>query len=102
MPTYVNIGGLVAAGFDKSGEYLLTISHSGRGVFSTKTWSKVARDTEHQYPVAGCAIGIGPISGQSIPVVEKNYQTDQLHLVSPNGLFNLFYEYGTLEISECA
>ena len=36
MKTYLHIGGLVAAGFDPSGAYLLTITHSGRGVFRLK------------------------------------------------------------------
>lgn len=102
MTTCLNIGGLVAAGFDNSGKYLLTISHSGRGVFEADTWSCVARDHELAYPVAGCAIGIGPLAGQSISVVEKDYQADELRLISPGGLFDLFYECGTLSISKRA
>ena len=49
MKTYLHVGGLVAAGFDPSGAYLLTITHSGRGVFATQTWSRVARNTELAY-----------------------------------------------------
>jgi len=45
MPKHPFIGGLVAGGFDSAGEYLLTVSHSGRGVFSTATRERVARDT---------------------------------------------------------
>jgi hypothetical protein len=37
------VGGLVAMGFDNTGKYLLTVSHSGRGVFVTETWKPVAR-----------------------------------------------------------
>ena len=47
---YLHVGGLVAMGFDASGNYLLTISHAGRGVFSTRTWERVARDPELAYP----------------------------------------------------
>ena len=31
-------------GLDESGQYLLTVSHSGRAVFSTRTWERIARD----------------------------------------------------------
>jgi hypothetical protein len=43
MPKHLFIGGLVAADFDSTGAYLLTVSHSGRGVFSTDSWERVAR-----------------------------------------------------------
>jgi hypothetical protein len=79
------VGGLVAAGFDPSGEYLLTITHSGRGVFSTRTWERVARNTDLAYPEGGIGIGIGPIEGQAIPVTEMNYETDSMRVVSPDG-----------------
>jgi len=36
-PKYLFVGGLVAMGFDPSGKFLLTITHSGRGVFATET-----------------------------------------------------------------
>ncbi|MEX0726212.1 MAG: hypothetical protein WD065_08085 [Planctomycetaceae bacterium] len=68
MTKHLFIGGLVAAGFDASGAYLLTVSHSGRGVFETTTWERVARDIHLAYPENGRAIGIGPIDGVSIPV----------------------------------
>jgi len=61
MTTFLLIGGLVAVGFDPTGEYLLVISHSGRGVFSIKTWTRVARDVELSYPESGIGVGIGPI-----------------------------------------
>ena len=32
LPRHLFVGGLVAMGFDSAGKYLLTISHSGRGV----------------------------------------------------------------------
>jgi hypothetical protein len=99
VPTYLNIGGLVAAGFNESGEYLLTVSHSGRGVFATGTWSRVARDGTVAYPIAGCVMGIGPIAGESVAVSEMNYQTEELSLSSPNGMFNLSYESGTVTIT---
>jgi len=34
MKIHIAIGGLVAAGFDATGQYLLVVSHAGRGVFS--------------------------------------------------------------------
>ena len=57
-PTYLMIGGLVAMGFDASGKFLLTVSHSGRAVFSVENWQRVARDTALAYPADGVAIGM--------------------------------------------
>jgi hypothetical protein len=93
------VGGLVAMGIDPTGEYLLTISHSGRGVFSTRTWERVARDTALAYPKDGRGIGIGPIAGVEVPVTEMNYDTEELALRSPDGSIVLEYESGTITVS---
>jgi hypothetical protein len=53
QPKHLFVGGLVAMGFDATGQFLLTVSHSGRGVFAVGTWERVARDTELAYPDAG-------------------------------------------------
>src|SRR5687768_10422616 len=90
MLTYLHIGGLIAAGFDPSSSYLLTISHSGRGVFSTKTWERVAREYDETY--RGYGEGIGPIEGQEIPVVEMDYDTETFEVISPDGRFRLACE----------
>lgn len=66
----------MGVGFDKSGAYLLTVSHSGRGVFSTSTWERVARDYALAYPKAGTAVGIGPIAGEAIPVAAMDSEHD--------------------------
>ncbi len=87
MDPYLHIGGLVAVGFDPSGEYLLTISHSGRGVYSTYTWERVARNTELAYPENGVGVGIGPIDGQEISITEMNYETEEMRVASPDGRF---------------
>lgn len=98
-PRYLYIGGLVAAGFDDSGEYLLAISHSGRGVFSTATWERVARDLELAYPDADMiGIGIGPIDRQRVPLTEIDYSIGLLRMTSPDGRFNLEYSSGTIEV----
>jgi hypothetical protein len=52
MNRYLHIGGVVAVGFDSSRDYLLVITHSGRGVFSTNTWERIARSYELAYPQA--------------------------------------------------
>jgi hypothetical protein len=96
---YIHVGGVIAMGFDPSGEYLLVISHTGRGVFSTKTWQRVARDEELAYPQGGRAIGIGPIEGMSIEITEKDYDTEQLQVTSPDGLISLDYDSGTITVS---
>ena len=82
---YLHIGGVVAVGFDLTGEYLFVITHLGRGVFSTRTWERVARSTELAYPTAGTGVGIGPIADQHIPVSEMDYETGQMRAVSPDG-----------------
>jgi len=102
MRKHLLIGGLVAAGFDPSGAYLLTISHSGRGVFSTVSWERVARDTQLAYPEAGIGRGIGPLDGVSVPVKEIDYDTGQLRFSSPDGRLSFEYEEGTLTITNAA
>lgn len=98
MPVHLFIGGLVAAGFDPTGKFLLIISHAGRGVFATDSWGRVARDPSPAYPDGGHAVGIGPIEGVSVPVTEINYETGELRLISPDGAFCLCYEDGTLAV----
>jgi len=89
MGRYLHIGGVVAVGFDPSGTYLLVISYSGRGVFSTQTCERVARSTELAYHIRGTGIGIGPINGIAIPVTEMNYDTGEMRVVDPCGRFVL-------------
>ena len=95
---YLLLGGLVAMGIDPSGRYLLAVSHSGRGVFDTSTWERVARDYSLAYPVKGIAIGIGPIDGQQILVAGVNLKKGTLDLESPGGDYLLSYEYGTITV----
>jgi hypothetical protein len=102
MPKHLFIGGLVAVGFDPIGAYLLIISHSGRGVFSTASWERIARDTQLAYPEAGFGHGIGPLDGVSVPVKEIDYDTGLLRFSSPDGSLNLEYEDGTLTITNAA
>jgi hypothetical protein len=92
MAVQLFIGGLVAAGFDKSGDYLLTISHSGRGVFSTNSWERIARKRELAYPSDGVGIGIGPIHGEEVPVVEMDYRSGLFNLLSTDCRFLLHCE----------
>jgi hypothetical protein len=99
MTKHIPVVGLVAAGFDPSGVYLLTISHSGRGVFSTRTWERVARDPQRAYPEEGKAVGIGPIEGVAIEVEELDYQTELLRLASRDGRLSIQYSEGTMTIS---
>ena len=102
MRKHLFIGGLVAAGFDPGGAYLLTISHSGRGVFSTASWERVARDTQLAYPEAGVGRGIRPLDGVSVPVKEIDYDTWQLRFSSPDGGLSFEYDDGTLPITNAA
>lgn len=99
MRTCLFIGGLVAAGFDPTGRYLLAVSHAGRGVFSVGDWQRVARDNELAYPEDGHAIGIGPIQGLVIPIVELDYDTGKLAFTSADGKYAFDYEWGTLAVT---
>lgn len=99
MKQSLNIGGMVAGGFDDSGKYLLIVSHSGRGVYENGTWLRVARDSSLAYPQAGFSMGIGPLAGMSIKVHEVDYSTGVLELISPDGAISLRYSEGLLEIS---
>ena len=100
MQKHLFVGGLIAAGFDSAGKYLLTVSHSGRGVFSTATWERVARDSLVIYPEAGMIEGIGPLDGISVQVREIDYGTGVLRFTSSDGKLSLTYEEGALEICE--
>ncbi len=97
MTNHLSVGGLVAAGFDSTGKFLLTVSHAGRGVFAVGSWERVARDLALAYPDNGSAIGIGPIAGQVIAVIE-NYG-GPLDLKSPDGSFRLSYDSGTITVT---
>jgi hypothetical protein len=99
MPTHLRVGGLVAAGFDPTGKFLLTVSHSGRGIFSVGTWDRIARDNTQAYPSNGHAIGIGPLAGQTVAVTEKDYETGELQLRSLDGVFELAYDSGVIAIT---
>ena len=99
-PKHLFVGGLVAMGFDPSGKFLLTVTHSGRGVFSTETWERVARDPTLAYPDAGKAVGIGPLDGQVIDVQERSERRDQIDMQSPDGRFRLLGKSEGITISE--
>jgi hypothetical protein len=96
---YLHVGGLVAMGFDSTNRYLLTISHNGRGVFDSVTWNRISRDDAKAYPVRGVAIGIGPIDGQRIPVVEIDYQSGILEISNVKLNVKLSYEAGMVSVN---
>lgn len=98
VPHYLNIGGLVAIGFDPTGEYMLTITHSGRGVYRIGTWERLTRDIELAYPEDGIGVGIGPIVDQKTPINELNYDTGVLELATPDRKYNIHYAEGTVTI----
>lgn len=95
---YLYVGGVIAIGFDTTGDYMLVVSHSGRGVFSTETWERLARDPELSFPENNISIGIGPIDKESVPVTEIDYDTGVLNTSSLDGKIILRYEEGTIKI----
>lgn len=95
---FLNIGGLVALGFDPTGEFMLTITHSGRGVFRVGTWERLARDIELAYPDDGFGVGIGPIADMRIAIISINYDTGELDAQTPDHAFYIRYAEGTVTI----
>lgn len=94
----LNVGGVVAVGFDPTGRYVLVVSHAGRGVFDSQSWQRVARDGSLAYPEDGETDGIGPLAGQRLKVSEINYDDGTLHLVSPCGDYAIHYTAGMIEV----
>ena len=90
---------MVAGGFDATGKYLLTVSHSGRGVFESGAWKRVARENATAYPEGGFSFGIGPLEGVTVKVHEIDYTTGILEFTSPDNSHRLRYSEGLLEIS---
>ena len=88
-PIYLNVGGLVALGFSGSGQHLLVVTHSGRGVFDAASWTRVARNSELAYPVDGAAIGIGPIEGELVAVTSRLDGVDPIQMRTPDGQYSL-------------
>jgi hypothetical protein len=58
----------------------------------------VARDPTLAYPIGGCAVGIGPIEGLSVPITEIDYDTGVLRFSSPDGINSFEYDSGTLTV----
>jgi hypothetical protein len=87
-------------GFDPTGQYLLTMSHSGRGLFAVGTWERVARDAGIAYPRDGKAVGIGPIQGQLVEVLERDDRREQIAMISPDGRLHLLGNSEGITITE--
>jgi hypothetical protein len=98
-PRHLFVGGLVAMGFDATGKFLLAVSHSGRGVYSTDTWERVARDTLPFYPAEGMVLGIGPLAEQLVEVVERDEKRDRIELDAPDGSYHLVGESDGITIT---
>ncbi len=92
-------GGVVAIGVDSSSEWLIVVSHSGRGVFSLKTGERIARDPNSTYPNDGRIQGIGPISSQTI-LVKEEYSEKEIILFSPNGRYKIVATSDHIEITD--
>ncbi len=99
MTKVLFVGGMIAGGFDSVGRYLLTVSHSGRGLFEIGSWQRVARDTTRAYPEHGVVMGIGPLEGVAVQVREIDYATEVLSFSSPDGTLAFHYSEGTLTVS---
>jgi hypothetical protein len=95
---YLFVGGLMAMGLDETGQYLLTVTHSGRGVFDTRTWERVARDAQLAYPTEHMAEGIGPLAGKRIGVAERDEEHERIVLQSRAGDFALIGQSDGIEV----
>ncbi len=83
-----HVGGLVALAFARSERYLLVVTHSGRGVFDLDTGERIARDSAVLYPEHGAIVGIGPLSGELVPVASYDFEND-LTLSSESGRYRV-------------
>ncbi len=100
---HIHIGGLTALGFDASEHYLLVISHSGRGVFASPTWARVARDPDNldwneAHFAANLAPGIGPLSDQLIEVHHFDFDEGHMSIWSKSNRFELDCESSGITI----
>ncbi len=90
-----HVGGVFAVGFSKSSDYLLVVSHAGRGLIDCSTGEKIARDRDEYAGIDDSNLhcrGIGPvedelilvagISGGGLPIVNRHGET--IEVVSPN------------------
>jgi hypothetical protein len=102
MSKYLLIGGLVAMGLDPMEKFLLVVSHSGRGVYSTDSWSRICRDNNVIYPENGQIAGIGPIEGQIIKVSERSDLKEQIFMDCHAGRYSLLGESDGVTITEKA
>jgi hypothetical protein len=69
---YVHIGGLTEVGFGHPAQFLLIVSHQGRGVVDCASGVRVARDQDEAIGWFDRSVpaveGIGPLAGQWVPV----------------------------------
>lgn len=93
---------MIAGGFDATGNYLLTVSRSGRGVYDTAKWEKLIRDYEPVYPENGHVPGIGPIAGILIPVTEMDYDTGIVAFSNAHDSLRVHYSEGTMTVESFA
>lgn len=98
QPQYLHVGGVIAMGFDSTGNFLLVVSHSGCGVYAVNTWEKVGRNFDSVSLEHGVVAAIPPIEDDLVPVKQINFETGELFLSSPNNDFSLCYREGTIEI----
>jgi hypothetical protein len=71
--TCAHVGGIHSVGLDPAGDYLLVISHSGRGLIECATGIRVARDYDEDEErwmsrTKLTALGIGPLDGTEVRV----------------------------------
>ncbi len=85
-------------GFDVTGSYLLTVSHSGRGVFSVGRWELLARDRTISCLVEGEAVGIGRVKGVVIRVVQRDENKERIKIESPDDKYELIGESDGIEV----
>jgi hypothetical protein len=80
------VGGLIAAGFDRAGRYLLLCSHAGRGLYDSFTGELTARDKRESYSIDFSQLeaeGIGECAGTPIRIA--GLCGGGLSLISPSG-----------------
>src|SRR5215813_7675697 len=108
-----SVGGLLQAGFAEDSDFLIILTHSGRGIFNCLTGEKVARDHTGGYEffnqVKLTVQGFGPLEGQIISTsglygggmlrvtedywqVENDAQNSRIYLKPPTNTEDRFPE----------
>ncbi|MCB1213919.1 MAG: hypothetical protein KDK66_00450 [Deltaproteobacteria bacterium] len=86
---YLPVGGTIAIGFTSDAQYLLVVSHDGRGLFDVNSGERAARDSNdenrNEWYRESEADGIGSVQGIPISIFGIDFPTSDevLNRIAP-------------------